>query len=368
MAKILHIVSEMPPESNAVTEFVCNIAKAQKNAGCDVVIATVAEENLAVSAFEAEELGVRIVRYAPAKSFEPHYSGEMFGNLRKIVHGADTVHIHGTRSFPVRWGAVCSLLEKKRMIVSPHGGMNPMQLSALSAGEKLLAQTDIQFLKKAAVIHAESEMEKEHLLALSSLKKHEDKIIVVSPGVELSRLMPKQQEHTLRTLLFLGELTKNSGLDILLDAVSKCDARTKYKLVICGPDTDGIKAGLEEKVAKLDIGNKVEFREPVAGLAKWRLYREADCFVYSVLSDSFGMPVAEALACGVPAICTRGTPWSVLPESQCGWWCETTADGLAIAIRDMLYHYDEELAAMGERGKKLAASLFSWQAVAAKLI
>ena len=115
------------------------------------------------------------------------------------------------------------------------------------------------------------------------------------------------------------------------------------------------------------LAGKVTFLEPAYGMSKWRLFRDADCFVLPARGDNFGLSVAEALACGIPAICTKGTPWQILSETRCGWWCDTSADGLAIAIRDMLYHYAPELVEMGDNGRKLAEKRFSWQAAAEKL-
>ena len=95
MPRILHVVAGLPPEGDPVAEFASKLAKAQKECGVDVVIAAPAGENLSVSAFEAEEAGVRIGRFAPSGSGQLCYSGEMLRNLRKVVKGADIVHVHG---------------------------------------------------------------------------------------------------------------------------------------------------------------------------------------------------------------------------------------------------------------------------------
>ena len=368
MARILHIVASLPPEGDPAADFAAMLAKAQKECGADVVLAATAGENLAVSAFEAEESGVRLGRFAPSGSGKLHYSGEMLRNLRKVVRGADAVHIHGLRSFPAWWGGICAILERKRLLVSPHGALEPSRAAALPAWMKPLGFLDRRILRRADAIHASSEMEREWILSCRALAKRADRIVVAPPGVELPRLMPKLKDHDTRTLLYYGPLTRRCGLDLLLEASAKCDAKRKLHLVICGPDTDGIGDELAARAAKPDLAGKVEFRPPVQGMGKWRLFREADCFVLPAREASFGQSVAEALDCGIPAICTKGTPWQMLPENQCGWWCDTSADGLAIAIRDMLYHYGPELVEMGANGRKLAEKRFSWRATAEKLM
>jgi glycosyltransferase involved in cell wall biosynthesis len=63
--------------------------------------------------------------------------------------------------------------------------------------------------------------------------------------------------------------------------------------------------------------------EPPAGV-KWlgevaddelaRLYRGARCLVYASLAEGFGIPVAEALACGCPVVTSAGSPMAELGE------------------------------------------------------
>lgn len=360
--KILHIVTELRPEGGEVSEFAAQLAKAQKTDNDDVVIAAIAGENLAVTAFEAEELGVRIGRFAPTGSSPYHFSRDMLHNLRKIVKGADIVHVHGTGSFPVWWGSLLAIIEKKRLIYSPHGGCSS---DSTHTKKKFSSAIDRFFIKRATLVHAVSESEKETIAA--HVRGITDKVTVVPPGVELPRLIPKTQSHDTRTFLYIGDISASQGLDMLIDALAKCDARKAFKLIVCSPATDEDISPFKAQAEKLGIQDKIEFREHVTGMSKWRTYREADCLILPTRGEPFGTTVLEALACGVPVICTKCAPWEILATEHCGWWCDASADGLAIAIRDMLYHYDQELTEMGNNGKKLALEHFTWKATADRL-
>ncbi len=70
-----------------------------------------------------------------------------------------------------------------------------------------------------------------------------------------------------------------------------------------------------EKVQQLGIESEVVFPNYVAEteLALW--YRAARVFVYPSLYEGFGLPVAEALACGVPVVTSNV---SSLPEAGMG--------------------------------------------------
>jgi glycosyltransferase involved in cell wall biosynthesis len=105
----------------------------------------------------------------------------------------------------------------------------------------------------------------------------------------------------------------------------------------------------------------------VEGEAKWNLYRSADLFVLPSHSENFGLVVAEALACGVPVIASRGTPWEDLITHRCGWWVDNRPETLADALREATGLTDEERQAMGARGRDLVKTKYSWSPVAAQM-
>jgi glycosyltransferase involved in cell wall biosynthesis len=47
-----------------------------------------------------------------------------------------------------------------------------------------------------------------------------------------------------------------------------------------------------------------------------RLYRGARCLVYASLYEGFGIPVAEAIACGCPVVTTAGSPMAELARAE----------------------------------------------------
>jgi len=94
--------------------------------------------------------------------------------------------------------------------------------------------------------------------------------------------------------------------------VAKSGAGEGWRLVIAGPDEQGTLKALKTQVARLGLEESVVFAGPVYGAEKERLLRAADVFVLPSRSENFGIAVAEALACGVPVVCTKGAPWEEL--------------------------------------------------------
>ena len=174
------------------------------------------------------------------------------------------------------------------------------------------------------------------------------------------------------------------GLDLLLEALwihkgvrgsgegAKVTGIRDARLILCGPDEDGTRAALEKQVAELGLADSVVFNEPVHGDAKWRLIESADCVVLPSRSENFGLVVAEALACGKPAIATHGAPWQVLEnapgEGRLGWWVETSSAGLATAIGALCTCSDEDLDDMGCHGRIYAWRELSWDKAAAAIL
>jgi glycosyltransferase involved in cell wall biosynthesis len=98
------------------------------------------------------------------------------------------------------------------------------------------------------------------------------------------------------------------------------------------------------------------------------LYRSADLFVLPSHSENFGLVVAEALACGVPVITTRGTPWEDLVTHRCGWWTPVGVEGIASALKEATRFDDAIRNEMGCRGRALVESKYGWSAVAQQMM
>jgi glycosyltransferase involved in cell wall biosynthesis len=156
------------------------------------------------------------------------------------------------------------------------------------------------------------------------------------------------------------------GLPLLLQAWAKLCPRG-WRLRVVGPDEQGHLGELRRLAAQLRIEDDVEFEDGVYGEQKWKTLGEASLFVLPSHSENFGVAVAEALACGVPVITTRGTPWEVLTEYQCGWWIPIGVQPLARALQEAISLSDAERLAMGERGRRLVQERFCWPKIGAQM-
>lgn len=130
------------------------------------------------------------------------------------------------------------------------------------------------------------------------------------------RAFRKKQGLTDGFLLYLGTLEPRKNLTTLLKAYAQL--RKAYgreeKLVLAG-GKGWLYDTIFEKVRELGLETAVLFPGFVADSEQPLWYTSASAFVYPSLYEGFGMPVTEALACGLPVVTSNV---SSLPEAGAG--------------------------------------------------
>jgi len=137
------------------------------------------------------------------------------------------------------------------------------------------------------------------------------------------------------------------------------------KLVIAGPMNEG-ETGLRELAAEMDIAERVVFTGFVSDADLPAIYSGARVYACPSLYEGFGFTVLEAMACGVPVVCS---PETSLPE--------VAGDAAIYAdprnpaeFGDALYRVfsDKQIAqALREKGKK-NVQRFSWSKAAGQVL
>jgi glycosyltransferase involved in cell wall biosynthesis len=156
--------------------------------------------------------------------------------------------------------------------------------------------------------------------------------------------------------------TPLKGLKYLLEAVADVRKKQSVKLTVIGePKKNSI---IRKLVEDLGIGNIVKFTGRIENEEFAGYYSNSTIAVVPSLYEGFGLPAAEAMACGVPLITTSG---GALPEvvGKAGI-IVPPADSAALAKEIIfLFNNAEQRKKMAKAGIERVNSVFNWP-IAAK--
>ena len=106
-----------------------------------------------------------------------------------------------------------------------------------------------------------------------------------------------------RFLLSLGTLEPRKNLETLVSACERLWSRRRARpdLVLAG-GAGWKSSALHRRIARSPFRDKIHLPGYASRALAADLYRAAEAFVYPSLAEGFGLPVAEALACGTPVV------------------------------------------------------------------
>jgi glycosyltransferase involved in cell wall biosynthesis len=366
--RIAHITSSISRIGAGVSKVVRDLAEAQANNADAIQIFTLLDQFTHID--QPDHNGITITACPVTLLPRFGYSFLLQKSLSEHAGSMDIIHMHGLWMYP-NWAAG-KVARKSTIpyIMSPHGMLEPWGLDRSRWKKKI---TGLLFehnnLANALCLHACSEQEAQNFrnfgykgpiaLIPLGLTREEFNIAYTATSkhvVDISQLSLFADKNV---LLFLSRLHVKKGLEFLLDAWGSIESDfSDWHLVIAGEGEPAYVAELQRKVSEAGITESVTFMGPVHGDDKWGLMKKANIFVLPTYSENFGLVIAEALACGVPVITTKGTPWSDLETEECGWWIDIGAKPLADCLVDALSLPDSWLTEMGERGRRLVEAKY----------
>jgi GT2 family glycosyltransferase/glycosyltransferase involved in cell wall biosynthesis len=195
------------------------------------------------------------------------------------------------------------------------------------------------------------------------------------------------------TFLSIFEWGERKAPDILLRAFSDEFSRTEPVSLLCKANNFDPSVSIRGEISKLGLrknGGRIFVAENQI-LQRYELgvlYRSADCFVLPTRGEGWGMPILEAMACGLPVIATN---WSsqvdfmntsnslpldvealVPAVAKCPYyegyrWAQPSYEHLRTLMRWVFEHRDEARA-IGQRAAKDAVNLWSWSSATQRMI
>jgi glycosyltransferase involved in cell wall biosynthesis len=137
----------------------------------------------------------------------------------------------------------------------------------------------------------------------------DDRIFVVPLGIETPpQLLPLLKHDAPLTVLYLGNLIREKGVLVLLEAIPRVVARrpkTRFKFAGAWWREEE-RQEAQRLIRESKIEEQVEFVGVTVGEAKQRLLAESDILVFPTFyyNETFGLVLLEAMAAGLPVIAT----------------------------------------------------------------
>jgi len=194
---------------------------------------------------------------------------------------------------------------------------------------------------------------------------HPSRFAVIPNGVDTTLFCPIKgaRRQANRVITTNSADVPLKGLGYLLRAVATLKKKRKIRLVIIGtPKKNGT---ITRLIRSLEIDGQVTFTGRIDDALLIREYSRAQVAVIPSVYEGFGLPAAEAMACGVPVISTTG---GALPEvvGNAGILVPPAdADALAHALDDLLSD-PRCMVVLGMSGYQRVQRYFSWQQAAEK--
>jgi len=156
--------------------------------------------------------------------------------------------------------------------------------------------------------------------------------------------------------LYVGRLSGEKGLDVVLEALPDIHAATNVRLVLIGEGhlRRRLERAARDEPAQLQV---LPFETDRARLA--RAYASADLYVAPCPYETFGLAAVEAMASGLPVVGV-GTAGIGRLLAHADWgrtYREGNAGDCARALRELLML---DLPAAGRRARALVAERYGW--------
>jgi glycosyltransferase involved in cell wall biosynthesis len=347
-------------ERTGVGEFVHELAKAlaadvHQSDGDSVSILTSSWKDRPASGLAAELPGVSIAdRRIPVRLLTWAWNRLQWPPVEWLAGAADVVHAQAPLLIPAIRAAQVVTIHDLHFLSHPDQSEAEMRRDFPERVQEHARHADHIVTSS---VYAAGEVTRR--LGVSS-----DRVTVCPPGapswaadVRRQRANEKQ-DH----ILFMGTLDPRKNIGGLLDAYARLRARRSDAptLVLAGRLREAVRQALRP-VEIEPLRQHVRVLGYVAEAERRRLYVGAQMLALPSFEEGFGLPVLEAMACGVPVVISnRGS----LPEVAGSAASPVNPEDPEALAREMERLLDPDAAAIAASNGLAEASRYSWAACA----
>jgi len=190
----------------------------------------------------------------------------------------------------------------------------------------------------------------------------EKKLLHIPYGVHLDEFRQIPKEDNVFRVIHAGAMTIRKGLHYLLQAFPELKL-PHAELLLVGGMSDEIKPFFEKYEGDFKYINHVPQKE------LYKYYSQGSVFVINSIEEGLAMVQPQAMACGLPVICTTNTGGEDIIRDG--------IDGFIIPIRDIaalkeklvyLYEHPDICKSMGQLAKNHVSKDFTWDDYGERMI
>jgi alpha-maltose-1-phosphate synthase len=300
-------------------------------------------------------------------------------SMTAAVGDAELVHSHTW--YANLAGHLAALLYGIPHVVTVHSlePLRPWKAEQLGGGYALSSWCERTAVEAAAAVIAVSNGMRDDVLAVYPAVPA-DRVRVIRNGIDTSEYRPDPATDVLDSygvdpgrpsVIFVGRVTRQKGLPVLLRAASAIDQAAQ--LVICAgqADTPELEAEVSDLARQLRASRSgvIWISGMLAKREVIQLLTHASVFVCPSLYEPLGIVNLEAMACGTAVVGSRvgGVP-EVVADGETGLLV-SPGDPAALAGTINVLLADEHRAAqMGRLGRARAETEFGWASIAAQTV
>ena len=220
-------------------------------------------------------------------------------------------------------------------------------------------------------------------------------ITVVPLGIDPALFCPDGPSYEIGdyfTFLSVFEWGERKAPEVLLRAFTQEFSANERVVLLIKANNHDPDVDVAEQVQAMDLRDGAApviflFNQPLSEAQMPALYRSADCFVLPTRGEGWGMPLLEAMACGLPVIATN---WSAHTEfmntgnayplrvrnlipaqAKCPYykgfkWADPDTEHLQHLMRHV-YQHRQEAQAKGQAASLEVLSQWTWRHTAEKI-
>lgn len=196
-------------------------------------------------------------------------------------------------------------------------------------------------------------------------KAKKDKVISIYNGISAS-FQPQQNrsaDDAIQRILYVGRMDPYKKIMDLLSVFNELvkEGRQNLELHIVGREDERYPEA-KNFLAENDLEKRVHWEQQISDDALLKAYQNATVLVHPSSYEGFGLPVAEAMACGTPVICTNASSLPEVAGSAALMYCPGDTQKLKLHLCTVLDKPNTalELTHMGLEQSKI----FNWHKTA----